>query len=262
MGTEIAKSDGSTPAVTGGAPDWLREEMGAEYQQAIRENVEGESRAIPVVKIVHGNELFKLPDGQAVQSFNGVILFKHHPRTWWQDKEDKTKRPPDCASIDAKTGSRPRNEHMEFGECKTCIHSALKKRDDGKTAPSDCTERGRMVILTEGSILPWVMSASTKSLPVIRDYMVTLASRGLPYFCVVTKFELTHEERGEQQWSVLKLSNLGAIERGALASVKKMREAVEERARASGISDVVAEETEPEKTETAAQTPGKADEDF
>lgn len=247
--TAVAKVDA--------APDWLAEELGAEYQAAIRENLEGETRAVPIIRILHGNELFKMPDGSAVPEVTSVILFKHHVRTYWVDKENKEKRPPDCASIDAKVGTLPR-QGAEFGECKTCIHAILKKKEGGGVSAAECTEKVRMLIYMEGAVLPYVLLGNTRSIGAIRDYMMVLASKGIPYFCINTTFKLAHAARGDQQWSELTLTNAGPIERSMLANIKKMRAQVEERARAAGVEDVAREAAASETTVEVQGTPQAA----
>lgn len=258
MSDSIARRDSTAPAVADAAPDWLAEELGAAYNEAVKENLEGEGRALPVIKIMHGNELYKMPDGNTAQTFTGVILWKHHVRSYWKGKKRSSegeRKPPTCASIDAKNGSLTHNEQGEFGECKTCIHSVLNRMEDGSTRASDCAEKVRMLVLIgDDSILPYVLIASTKSMSAIRDYMITLAARRIPYFTIRTQFRLRHNQRGEQQWSEVELINEGPILREQFSKIQHLRSTIEERAKAHGIEDISREMTQSEAPDAGQGT--------
>lgn len=244
MASELAKKQSTELAV----PDYIRQELGDEFDDALRENIEGESRALPQIKVLHGAELFKMPDGSKVDSFRGVVLFKHHTRAYYDKADpDKTRKPPICFSNDGRQGSLVRDEKGRYGDCKTCILSQFTKKDDGTTGGALCAEKVRHLVMVEGSAIPYVLVGSTKSLAPVRDYMVILTAKSVPYFCVITEFKLTPGRKGEQQWSELALANAGYLPQDQIKMIKEARGKVEERVRTTKISlQEVEEAHEPE----------------
>ncbi len=233
MGTEIAKQDDNGVSV----PDYLRETLGDEYESSVQENVEGERGALPVIKVLHGAELYKMPDGSKVDKFEAVIAYKHPARGYYKDKEDKSKKPPTCFSNDGKTGSLPRDEKTgEYGDCKSCALSQLIKTEDGKYKASPCAEKRRHLLIVGDSLVPYVLMGSVKSLNAIRDYMVLLTSKAVPYFAVKTEFKLSPGRRGQQEWSEFVLTNKGFLSKEELVRVKGIRSKIEERVHATKVS--------------------------
>lgn len=240
MAGEMAKKQTEELA----APDYIREVLGDEYDSSLKENIDGERNAAPVIKILHGADLFRLPDMHTTDKFSGVILFKIHNRMWYENKDDDSKRPPDCSSRDAITGSLPRdNKTGRFGDCRSCSLSQLIRLDDKTVKASPCGEKVRLLVLMDGSSIPYVLSAPTKSLREVSDYMSILVARGLPYFSVRTQFSLVHNSKGQMEWNELKMANTGVLTKEDLLGVLKLRKEFDERVKSNTIVEV---DNEPE----------------
>jgi len=136
------------------------------------------------VKDVNGEE------GE-VKSIEGVILMTKMVRSYWKDEYTGGGTPPDCSSEDCINGSG-----NPGGKCLECHFNQFKTKNDGKGHGKACAERRLVFMLTEGSLLPIVISVPPTSLENAKKYLIDLATKP-PYVKmshVVTEIALSRDK--------------------------------------------------------------------
>lgn len=120
-----------------------------------------------------------------VKEFSAVVLYHHPINSYYKEKYNGGNTPPDCGSIDGKTGIE-----SETGECKACADCPLAKFGSGENGGMACKQKRRIYLLREGEILPVIMTIPTGSLPEFTKYITRLVAKGNRANSVVTKFTL------------------------------------------------------------------------
>ena len=119
------KDETSTEVATG-APSVLPvlpdPEMLKEIAEANLGGIDPNKQLFEVIKMPTGGaEFWTVPGEEKAtpeEQISGVILDHYPTRAYWRNKPaDGATARPDCSSLDAKTGSLPRNEDGEFGNC-------------------------------------------------------------------------------------------------------------------------------------------------
>ena len=159
--------------------------------EAMRENVGGTPiRASELARIkipAGGGKAWELPDGKVAAEFSGVVIHTADARRYWAEGLDGGAgggKPPDCASDDAVTG------HGEpGGSCARCPLAEFGSDAKGGRGQA-CKQVRLLFVLMPGELLPSVVSLPPTSLKPARSFMLRLASKGTPYYGIVTRFRL------------------------------------------------------------------------
>lgn len=192
MGKEIVKQESALLAI-----------QGTDVARIIEENV-GPGGITPGdlerIKIPSGGgtswEIPTLEGTESAQEISGVIIAQRNQRVYYAEAYDGSSNPPDCSSRDARMGVG-----MPGGVCGNC---PLSKWDGGQKPA--CAMRKMILILPEGSILPYIISAPPTSLGPINKYLTRLISHRnpetgmphpLPYYHLVTRFTLTKTQNSK-----------------------------------------------------------------
>jgi len=126
-----------------------------------------------------------------VDKIQGIVLFWHDVRAWWDSDEPVDGNPPLCSSIDAKTGTgRP------GGQCSTCEFAEFGSKEGGRGQA--CKSARRIFILTGEGYLPVFLPLPPTSLKNCRQYFTKLLNAGLGYWQVITEFKLEKAENKEK----------------------------------------------------------------
>jgi hypothetical protein len=162
----------------------------ADIGALIREELDGLTLSFEKVKIPSGGGLcFEVPgeDGEpeSVKEFSAVILLQHPLNCWYESKYTGGNQPPDCASLDGKTGIR--RSTGAVCDCATCQLNLFGSAENGGKA---CQNRRRIYLLREGELFPMLLSLPTGSLQEFTRYLVKLLSKGYKSNAVVTRFSL------------------------------------------------------------------------
>jgi len=146
-----------------------------------------------------------LDGSDAAKTLEGIIVHKKDMRAWWPDP-DPTGKPPSCRSDDTLTGlgCRTVGEHYpndpadKLHDCHTCKFSQFESDAKGKKGQW-CKEMRAVFIVREATFLPSVIFLPPTSLGSFDDYLLRLATYGVPFNKLVISFGLEKDknEKGD-----------------------------------------------------------------
>jgi hypothetical protein len=184
MGTELVKPEDF--AVVQSDP--------AELQALIKETLGGESlqaHDLDRVKVPSGGALsWEVPtvSGEAsMKELVGIIVHHQNKRAYWHEKFSGGNEKPDCSSEDAITGVGDPG-----GECASCPFAQFGSDEDGVSQA--CKALKHIFILTEGSVLPIVVTLPPSSLAPAKKYLMRLIQNRIAPSGIVTKLTLEKAE--------------------------------------------------------------------
>lgn len=185
-GTEVATSTGSNFAVTKMEPkdlaDVIKENIGAELNIFDLEKLK-----IPSSGGTHWS-ISTLQGDEMVKHVDGVLIYFQDIRGYWKDNfEDNPGQPPTCSSTDCLNG-----EGDPGGDCQKCAFAQFGSAEKGDGQA--CTQSRRMFMLTEGSLLPIMLTIPPTSLKNARKYFIKLAGYNVPFHSVLTRVKLTTDK--------------------------------------------------------------------
>lgn len=162
-----------------------------------------------------------LDGGEAAKSFEGVIVHWTERRRYYANAfEPGVNAPPDCFSDDCVYG-----KGTPGGDCAQCPYNAWGTAHNARgeaTKGKACGQYRFLFVLRAGDVLPTVVSVPPSSLKPARQYFLRLASKGMPYYGVVTKFEL---EKGEMI-AAIKFSPVASLSQAQRAEMEAYSKAI------------------------------------
>jgi hypothetical protein len=120
-----------------------------------------------------------------------VIIHAADARRYWAEGLDggaSGGKPPDCASDDAVTGYGDPG-----GVCRRCPLGEFGSDTKGGRGQA-CKQARLLFVLLPGELLPAVVSLPPTSLKSARSYFLQRASKGIPFYGIVTRFRLETEK--------------------------------------------------------------------
>jgi len=157
----------------------------------VAEEMDGLSIEFDRVKIPSGGGLaFEVPgddpdNPETVKEIVGVIVDHHPVNAYWADKYSGQNNPPDCSSMDGKTGEA--RETSERRACKSCPHNDWGSDGVGKA----CKNMHRVYILREGEMFPLLLTLPPTSLKNFSNYLAKrVVAKGRRSYEVLTKITL------------------------------------------------------------------------
>lgn len=153
---------------------------------AMRQNL-GEAQVTPMdlnrIKSPSGGSLFFTVEEEPLKEVTGIIIHQRDQRAYWKLSMDEggSGNPPDCSSLDCKVGVGDPG-----GPCHLCALSKF----DSTGEPPPCKQMRLLFLLRPGCYLPDVVQVPPSSLKNAAQYMLSLASKALPYFAVETTIGL------------------------------------------------------------------------
>lgn len=167
--------------------------LGEDLGQAMAEEMEGLSIDFDRVKIPSGGGLaFEVPgddpdNPDMVKELVGVIVDHHSINAYWSNKYAGQNNPPDCSSMDGKTG-----QGTPGGNCKTCPYNQWGS--DPETGGKSCKNMHRIYLLREGDLFPLLISLPPTSIKPFSNYLAKrVIGRGKRSYGVITKISLRRE---------------------------------------------------------------------
>jgi hypothetical protein len=115
----------------------------------------------------------------------GIVVAWRDTRAYWRAsmEEGDGNSPPDCSSVDAKTGVG-----APGGDCREC--ELAKFGSDSKGEGQACKLIRQLLLIREDNRLPEIVSLPPSSVKSARQYFLRLASRGVPCYGVITRLGL------------------------------------------------------------------------
>jgi len=140
-----------------------------------------------------------------VKELRGVIVLRTPQRVFWTDPDPKGV-PPECMSTDAKvplpgglyssTGLRAAKN--PGGTCTTCPMTAWGSDLKGRAGQA-CKERDIVLLMTEGSLLPTMITVPPASLKKIKEFRISLLSEDVGYWGVEVAIGLKEAQSKDGQ---------------------------------------------------------------
>lgn len=173
-----------------------------------------------------GQPFWSVPDlsgePSAEKAIEGVIIEWQDRRAYWARSLDESGggSPPDCSSDDGITGVGDPG-----GACEACPLSKFGSGPDG--VGQACKQMRMLYMLREDQILPVVITAPPTSLAPVRQYMLRLTSRRVPYYGVLTSLELEQTtNQGGIKYSKIKPVLVDRLDASVAEKVKSMRDSL------------------------------------
>jgi len=174
---EIAKGEFQAPSVNENLVELMEGEM------------EGLQLNFDRVKIPSGGGIaFEVPgdnpdEPDMAKEIVGVIVDHHPINACWQNKYEGQNTPPDCSSMDGKSGVG-----LPGGNCKSCELNHFGTAEDGKGKV--CKNMHRVYLLRSGDLFPILFTLPPTSIKSLSDYLKRVITRGLKSCKVITKVTL------------------------------------------------------------------------
>lgn len=163
---------------------------GNELQELITETIGEEqitARDLDRVKVPGaGGTTWEVPtlEGDVgMKAISGVIVARATRRAYWPAKFSGSNDPPECSSDDGRIG-----HGAPGGECAECPFNEFGSADDGISKA--CKEMRQLFILTEDSLLPFVVTLPPGSLANAKAYFLRLMRARLKPTDLVTNLTL------------------------------------------------------------------------
>jgi hypothetical protein len=162
----------------------------------IENNLGGERltiKDIPKLKIPAGGSTTWLvpPDDAPLKEIEGIVIYQHATRALFKQNDDGTisNDPPLCVAEMGKVGVPAPDSGILGGSCEDCPYSKYGSAGKGKKGQA-CKAGQRIYMLTQGSILPFVLQLSPSSLAPWHKYMINLINTQQLVNNVVTRISL------------------------------------------------------------------------
>lgn len=128
-----------------------------------------------------------------------MIVLARDGRAYFPESGAKS-QPPTCSSPDAAVGLG-----TPGGECQKC--PLARFGSDQKTGRGQACKQVKQLFIIRGkALLPELIALPPTSLKSAKQYLLKLASQGIPYYTVVTRFALQKTESGGNTYSKAVLS--------------------------------------------------------
>lgn len=184
----------------------------------IKENVKDLDLTCPRIRFSSSDATFALSedeDSEAVKTFTGVILWWTRQNTYWSGPyESGNTLPPDCFSLDGKTGSK-------FGNCGQCQFNQFGSAATGKGKA--CRNQIKLYIQLERKAIPMTFFLSPKNLAAFnKAFLIDVTQKGLSYWKVKAKFTAYKKSRTENYGRV-KIEIAGLFKGDELTKLTEIR---------------------------------------
>jgi hypothetical protein len=136
-----------------------------------------------------GGTVWTIPglDGEEmVKEYAGIIVGCQDTRAYWRIpmEESDGNMPPDCYSLDARTG-----HGNPGGDCHNCRYAEFGSDPKGGEGQA-CKLIRQLFLVRRDNLLPDIVNLPPSSHAPARQYLLRLASKGVPYYSVITKIGL------------------------------------------------------------------------
>jgi hypothetical protein len=196
-----------------------------ELKEVLQENLGGEAISafeLDRVKVPSGGgttwEVPTLEGVEDAKAIEGVVIYFKNQNAYWKEKYDGQNNPPNCVSNDGMVGIG-----TPGGDCAVCPLNAFGSEGKGKA----CKNMRTLFVLREGDVLPLVLTLPPTSLKDARKYFLRLASKGIPYYGVITEITLDKDKNENGiTYSKAKLSLKGRLDPDTVKKLKAFQDSL------------------------------------
>ena len=147
-----------------------------------------------------GGTTFEVPGLEGVEEvkeIQAMIVMVKKGRAYWSEELTGEGTPPDCVSTDCVTGIGDPG-----GDCKVCPFNQFESARQGKGKA--CKESRSVFILTENTLLPFVLQVPPTSIKVLKKYQTGLTRYGKSIRSVITRISLEKTKTNGVTHGILK----------------------------------------------------------
>jgi hypothetical protein len=196
-----------------------------ELKEVLQENLGGEAISafeLDRVKVPSGGgttwEVPTLEGVEDAKAIEGVVIYFKNQNAYWKEKYDGQNNPPNCVSNDGMVGIG-----TPGGDCAVCPLNAFGSEGKGKA----CKNMRTLFVLREGDVLPLVLTLPPTSLKDAKKYFLRLASKGIPYYGVITEITLDKDKNENGiTYSKAKLSLKGRLDPDTVKKLKAFQDSL------------------------------------
>lgn len=196
-----------------------------ELKEVLQENLGGEAISafeLDRVKVPSGGgttwEVPTLEGVEDAKAIEGVVIYFKNQNAYWKEKYDGQNNPPDCVSNDGTVGIG-----TPGGNCAVCPLNAFGSEGKGKA----CKNMRTLFVLREGDVLPLVLTLPPTSLKDARKYFLRLASKGIPYYGVITEITLEKDKNESGiTYSKARLALKGVLDAETVKKLKTFQDSL------------------------------------
>jgi hypothetical protein len=186
------------------------------------------------IGIMHREKKFMTPDGQALGSITGVIVYFHKARGLWLVEGEKI---PTCSSMNGKTGTyRVSEEQTQEMPCANCQYNQFGSDPKGGGGKA-CKEMRRIFLVEKDAILPAILNIPPTSLKSFDAYMSGLVSKKKAHIAYETTFRLEGASQGGFDYSKVVMEQGAQLPNAKILELMRMREQVIAAAEKIGIEE-------------------------
>lgn len=205
------------------------EQVNALLQREIETSLDNIDPRPPRVKISRETPAFLMPDGNTQKEIDGVIVFHHKARGYWEEEGQQV---PSCSSMDGKTGI---DEDGEMKQCSNCPHNAWGSGKEGRGKA--CKEMRWIYVLQAGETIPSRISIPPTSIGQFDAFITALAQRRTAPIQKIVSLKLEPAEKQGYKFSALAQPQVvGDTPMQAIPGLIRMRETVVSAAQKAGIT--------------------------
>jgi len=211
------------------AKDYSLMEMNAEHlTEVLSQNIGdgGLSRFdLDTVKVPSGGattwEIPTLEGEDKSEEITGILVFWKDVRAYWEAEYDGSSNPPDCYSDDMKIGVGEPG-----GKCSECPFAEFGSADKGEGQA--CKQIRILFMIRKDDILPLTIPAPPTSVGPIKKYFMRLASKGIPYYSIITKLSLEKATNANGiKYSKIKPDFVEKLNKKTTQRIKEYQESIE-----------------------------------
>jgi hypothetical protein len=191
MSQDLVRTNAAPLALT--MPDEERQAVMAAFAVNCAEGTSITEFDLSRIKVASGTALWLIPglEGDKTEpAIDGVIVLARDTRVYYKSK-DAGSVPPDCSSIDGKTGKGDPG-----GVCEKCPLAQFESAPDGGAGQA-CKASKQLFMLRGTSMLPEVVSLPPTSLKAVRQYFLKLTTQGVPYHHHMVRIELEKAQNAQ-----------------------------------------------------------------
>lgn len=162
------------------------------------------------------------PDDKGVEEFEGVLYFWGRQNTYWDGAYDpNSPTPPECFSVDGKTGSKPRDSKGRFGNCSNC---KLNEFGSGVGKGKACRNQVKLYIQVMGTTVPMTLFLAPTSIGGFTKTFIMnkVTQKGLSYSKIITRFK--SYQKGNDTYFRVGFEVAGVFKGEEAGQVKELRD--------------------------------------
>ncbi len=209
--------------------------LSGDIGRAFKDEMDGLTVDFDRVKIPSGGGLaFELPgededDYETEKTITGIIVDQHSTNAYWADSYAGGNAPPDCSSMDGKSGIDKAGATHGCAGCPNNQWGSDLKQDGSFGRGKACKNSRRIYILREGEMFPLLLTLPPTSLKNFGNFLAkrVLARDKLPAE-VITEVSLKKATSGDGiSYSQAKFKIVGLLSEEKVREVRKYAESIQ-----------------------------------